>query len=267
MAMREKITKCSNLTCAPDRLDRLGILLAIRLNHLLFKHEPAERLTVTFAQFLTQLAFTHSALSQMMKPDGEAVQAVERIRAIFKSRGGDTRTLPFPEFYNADQSLALLSYGLTRYLKPDFAVETGVGYGITSALVLLALANNDHGHLASIDLPPLSDPYGLCTGLAIPEELKTRWRLQLGSSGRCLPSVVRNARTIGLFISDSANVYTLQRREFEVVYPKLMSGGAALFNNTGSKFQKFLHATEGLDVHTIWQVDKPRSATTLILKN
>ena len=258
--------KIVNLLRSPDRLQRLQILLKIRSNHLLFDHKPSDVDTVSFEEFLAQRKLDDSELFQLIKSGGEGAEAVEGVRATFKSITANKGTLPFPTFYNADQSLALLSYALTRHLKPDLALETGVGYGITSALVLLGMERNNSGALVSIDLPPLSDPYGLFTGLVVPAHLKNRWTLHLGSSRRCLPKIQPYIGRIGLFISDSANVYTLQRYEFEAVYPRLPVGGVALFNNIGSKFQAFLRSVKDIEFHSIWQVDKPASATGLILK-
>lgn len=258
--------KIVNLLRSPDRLQRLQILLKIRYNHLHFDHKPSDVDTVSFEEFLAQLRINDSAFYRIIKDGGEAAEAVRTIRAIFKALTADEDKLPFPAFYNADQSLAILTYGLTRYLKPEFALETGVGYGITSALVLGAMERNSKGKLVSIDLPSLSDPNGSYTGAVVPKRLKDRWTLHLGSSGRFLSKTMSSVERIGLFISDSANVYTLQRYEFESVYPKLRVGGAALFNNIGAKFQGFLESVDGIEFHSIWQVDKPACATGLIFK-
>jgi hypothetical protein len=266
VAKRGGVEKIVNLLFAPDRLERLQILLRIRLNHLLFSHKPSDVETVSFEEFLAQLRLNHPALFELIQTDEEATEAVQEIRSKFKRLIADEDKLPFPTCYNADETLAVLSYGVVRHLKPDFAVETGVGYGITSALVLLAMERNNTGELLSVDLPPLSDPDGSYTGAVIPDHLKDRWTLHLGSSARLLPRVISAGEQIGLFISDSANVYTLQRYEFETMYPKLRVGGIALFNNIGSKFQAFLRSFEGVEFHSIWQVDKPACATGLVFK-
>ncbi len=173
---------------------------------------------------------------------------------------------PFPTYYNADKSLALLCYALTHYLRPEVVLETGVGHGITSALVLFALERNECGKLISIDLSPLADPYGLCTALAVPEYLRKRWTLYLGTSRRRLPKVLKGMGNIELFISDSANVHTLQRYEFETVWPKLSFGGAAIFNNISHKFQRFLKSVDNAQSYSIWQMEKPSCVTGLLLK-
>lgn len=247
-----------------NRFDRVRALFEIRFNQLLLDRKSDRPSTITFEQFLSETGARLSALSELLQSNGEAEAANQWARSRFAEIA--TRPLPFPSFYNADKTLALLSYALVRYLRPQFVLETGVGYGVTSALVLFALERNGSGELVSIDLPSLADPEGLYVGLVVPEHLKSRWTLRLGSSRRCLPAILSGAREVGLFISDSANVYTLQRYEYEAVYPKLAAGGAALFNNIGSKFQSFVNSTGDIRFHSIWQIDKPSCATGLVLK-
>jgi hypothetical protein len=222
---------------------------------------------MTFDQFLAQLHAKDSILFDLLQAGGEASQAVQWIRSNFNSLVSQKLHLPFPVFYNPDTSFALLNYAFTRYLRPELVLETGVGYGITSALVLSALLRNNSGRLVSIDLPPLSDPYGACTGIAVPEHLrKHNWLLHTGSSRRSLPSILANIDRIDLFISDSANIYTLQRYEFNAVYPKLSIGGVVVFNNIGPRFQAFLRSLKGIQYHSILQVEKSPCVTGLILK-
>lgn len=262
----EKVQKLVNLLLGPDRLERINLLLKIRWNKLFFNHKPSDTATVTFEEFVAQLKLNDPPVHELIRPDGESELTVQEVRAKFSGLIAKNGQLPFPEFYNADRSLALISYALARHLKPVFAVETGVGYGMTSALVLLALERNNSGQLVSIDLPSLSDPSGTSTGLVVSEDLKKRWTLHIGGSGRWLPGVVSDRDEIGLFISDSANVYTLQRYEFETVYPKLTAGGAAVFNNVGSTFQGYLRSVDGIKSWSIWQVDKPSCATAVVIK-
>lgn len=43
-------------------------------------------------------------------------------------------------------------WGLTRYFKPNIVVETGTYYGFSAASIALALAQNNRGHIWSIDI-------------------------------------------------------------------------------------------------------------------
>lgn len=265
--MREKMARMLHLLCAPHRLERTLSLAEIQLNHLLFKHDAPRLDVVTFDQFLAHLQRHDALLFDLLQAGGEAAEAVQWIRSKFQSVIQERMNLPFPLFYNPDTSFALLTYALTRYLRPTLVLETGVGYGITSALALAALMRNSLGRLVSIDFPPLADPHGSSIGIAVPEHLrKHRWLLHHGSSRRSLPTILSNVERIDLFISDSANVYTLQRREFHLVYPKLSVGGAAVFNNICSKLQTFLHSFNNIQFHSIVQMEKSPCVTGLILK-
>jgi hypothetical protein len=264
--MGEKLTKLLNLLLASDRLDRLKVLAQIRLDRGRFDHAPDPAATITFDAFLRRLEQRDPALFHLIKPDGEAAGAVREVRSDFERLTANAGVLPFPTYFNADWTLGLLSYGLTRRLRPELAIETGVGYGITSALVLLAMERNGSGRLASIDLPPLSDPTGRWTGRVVPERLRPRWKLLLGSSRRRLRDILDRGEPVGLFVCDSANVYTLQRFEIDTVYPRLAAGGAALVNNVGAKFQAFLRSIDRAECDSLWQVDKPASATAVLLK-
>src|SRR5206468_1634571 len=64
-------------------------------------------------------------------------------------------TGPFPidGLHNGTVTLGRLCYLACRQLHPNRIVETGVAYGVTSAYMLQALAENEEGELSSIDLP------------------------------------------------------------------------------------------------------------------
>ena len=156
--MGEKLRKLLNLLLASDRFDRLRVLLQIRLDHRRFDHAPDPTSTTAFDEFRAQLEHRDPALYQIIKPAGEAEEVLQEVRADFQRLTAGAGPLPFPTYFNADWTFGLLSYGLTRRLQPEFAIETGVGYGITSALVLHAMDRNGSGRLASIDLPPSRIP-------------------------------------------------------------------------------------------------------------
>jgi Methyltransferase domain len=263
--MTEKVLKILRLLSAGNRFDRACALTEIRFNRLIFDREPAHVGIMPYRDFLKHISEQNTTLFKLLKAGGEAEEAVHWARARFGELAA--QPLPFPSFYNADTTLALLSYALVRYLRPRFVLETGVGYGVVSALVLFALERNGFGDLVSIDLPSLADPEGLYVGLVVPEHLKSRWTLCVGSSRHHLPGILSEGRKLDLFVSDSANVYTLQRYEYEMVYPTLIDGGVALFNNIGSKFQRFVNSARGIKSYNVWQLDKPGCATGLVFKN
>jgi predicted O-methyltransferase YrrM len=107
-------------------------------------------------------------------------------------------------------------------------LETGVAYGVSSVFILKALEVNGRGTLHSVDLPPLRSEYKRFWGIAVPEALKDRWRLHRGSSARVLPRLLREIRTIDLFVHDSLHTRGNMRREFDTVWPHLRNGAVLM---------------------------------------
>jgi predicted O-methyltransferase YrrM len=128
----------------------------------------------------------------------------------------------------ADSVMARLCYLACRLIEPETVVETGVAYGVSSAFILRALEMNGHGTLFSVDLPPLRRNYECFWGIAVPEELRGRWRLHRGTSARVLPRLLKERPTIDLFVHDSLHTHRNMRREFDAVWPHLRSGALLL---------------------------------------
>jgi hypothetical protein len=259
------VSKLRNLIASPNFFERILPLFEIRLNQFLFSRKPTTQNIRSFDGFINSVSVVNAELSSYLKPNSEAEKAFQKVQANI-GEINDKNRLPFPIYYNADISLGVLCYALTRSLKPNIVIETGVGYGITSSLILLALEKNNCGKLRSIDLHPLSDVEGRFIGIAIPEHLRHRWRLERGSSRRLLKEVISREKEINVFVHDSANIYTLQKWEFSTVWGKLTPGGAAVFNNISEKFLKYIKSVPDAQVFTHWQVEKPSCVTGLIVK-
>ena len=260
--MVKKIRKLVNLINVSDRNERLRVLFEIRLNKLISGHKPFD--AINFSKFLARIS--EICLPNLLSTIGEAEEAALWVNSNFENIAKKIPNLPFPNHYNADSSLSLICYALTRYFRPTVVLETGVAYGITSAIVLLAMERNNCGKLISVDLPSLSDPSGAYIGLGIPEHLQKNWILHLGSTRQLLSKVVKNKKNIGIFISDSANVYTIQRYEFQAVWESLSSPGVMIFNNISRKFQKYLKSIDNTKCYSVWQIEKPLCVTGILLK-
>lgn len=133
--------------------------------------------------------------------------------------------------FNAHLDLARLCYVLCRIRKPQIVIETGVANGVTSTFILQALEANGTGELHSIDLPPLAVYGGSEVGSLIPQELRHRWRLHLGSSRRLLPPLVKRLGRVDLFIHDSLHSYHNIRRELRIASRGLPSNGIVVVDN------------------------------------
>ena len=128
----------------------------------------------------------------------------------------------------ADSVMACLCYLACRLIEPEIVVETGVAYGVSSAYILAALRETGRGTLHSVDLPPLRRKYETFWGIAVPDELRDRWRLYRGSSASILPLLLEETGTIDLFVHDSLHTRRNMRREFDTVWPCLRDGALLL---------------------------------------
>ena len=153
--------------------------------------------------------------------EAETRQRVEKI-------GADA---PFTIAHNADYSLAKFCYIACRMIKPAIVVETGVGYGVTSAFILKSLEVNGNGTLHSIDLPPigaLNSNSDSQIGILVPEKLKQYWRLYRGTSKNILPQLLQRLQKIDIFLHDSLHTYKTMHWEFQKVKPFLTQRSAAI---------------------------------------
>jgi len=128
-------------------------------------------------------------------------------------------------------------YLLVRWMKPERIIETGVWYGLSSAFLLQGLHDNGCGGLYSIDLPNVSyvnetghvfrDYVGdeSNTGCLVPESLRSRWYLTLGSTQSKLPPLLDSLKEVDLFIRDSEHTYATMMFEFRSVWPHLKKAG------------------------------------------
>lgn len=252
----------------PNSWQRMLGLLEIRLNSLL----PGARggaavAAYSFDEVLRSLRRLDLELWALLQPSGPAESAVADARDRFGRNAARAGQLRIPTAFNPDITLAAACYAFVRRLKPRQIVETGVGYGITTAVMLAALRENDGGRLVSVDLPSLRDPQGEQAGLAVSADLaKDRWSYRTGSIRRDLPTILAEVAPIDLFVSDSANIATLQRFEWRSVQPMLSSTGAALFNNVSRSFVRTLLRTEGTGTCLIHQREKPGCVTALVVR-
>jgi len=144
-----------------------------------------------------------------------------------------------------DWEEAQVLYTLTRLLKPDAVVETGVAGGITSAFILAALRDNARGTLFSVDLPAaglVSDglrywwPPENKPGWLIPDPLRVRWNLILGTAEDKLGPLLAELGEVGIFLHDSLHTFRHQRFEYNTAWPHIMPGGLLLSHDVSAPY-------------------------------
>lgn len=133
-----------------------------------------------------------------------------------------------------------LLYLLVRATRPRVVVETGVHNGMSSAFMLLAMADNGEGRLHSIDLPPdpriLAQgtnplPEGKAPGWLIPSALRARHSLRLGPAEELLPRVLAEERPLSLFLHDSDHAYSHMMFEMGLAWRYLQPGAWMVVDN------------------------------------
>jgi hypothetical protein len=132
---------------------------------------------------------------------------------------------------DGDAGLVRAIWCLVRHLRPRNVVETGVAHGVTSRFILEALERNGHGHLWSIDLPPLERVWRKQVGAAVGEHHSHRWTYIRGSSRRRLPELLSRLGRIDLFIHDSLHSERNVRFEVDRAWPALGPNGAVVVDD------------------------------------
>lgn len=136
-------------------------------------------------------------------------------------------------------------YTVTRAIRPQSAVETGVANGCSSAMILAALERSGCGRLVGID-HATDDRDRL--GQMIPESLRDRFTLRLGDGVAELERLVASGERIDLFVHDSNHAYRHARREYELAWRMLSPGGVLCSHDVlhSNAFDRFVsrHAGE-----------------------
>jgi predicted O-methyltransferase YrrM len=146
---------------------------------------------------------------------------------------------------DGDARLCRLAWCLARHLRPERVLETGVGRGLTTRVLLEGLERNGAGHLWSVDLPPLLERrLAEETGAAVTPELRGRWTLIRGSSRHVLPRLLDELGHVDLFVHDSMHTTRNVTFELECVWPALAAGGVALVDDVerNRAFGRFIDA-------------------------
>ena len=132
---------------------------------------------------------------------------------------------------DGDPAQAKAIWCLVAHLRPATVVETGVAHGLTSRVILESLHRNGNGHLWSVDLPAVDPALHHEIGMAVPEDLRSRWTYVRGTSRRRLPELVRGLQRVDLFIHDSLHTARNTCFELDTVWPALPPGGAAVVDD------------------------------------
>ena len=164
-----------------------------------------------------------------------------------EARGIQAGPQSFGPSNDGDAGLVRAIWCLTRHLRPDKVVETGVAHGVTSRFVLEAMERNGGGHLWSVDLPPLERNWQKHVGVAVGDRFADRWSYIKGSSRRRLPELLSRLGQIDLFIHDSLHSKRNVLFELDRAWPALRPGGAIVVDDIDANwgFQSFTQTCSG----------------------
>lgn len=170
-----------------------------------------------------------------LSPDSEILAEFwdlwDRVIWEMGAKGVQAGPASFKGWNDGDAALVRPIWSLTRCMRPKSIVETGVGHGVTSRLILEALERNGSGRLWSIDRPPVERKWREQTGLAVGEQNRHRWSHVHGSSRRRLPRVLSELGTIDLFVHDSLHSERNVRFEVDRAWAVLRPGGAIVVDD------------------------------------
>ena len=124
-------------------------------------------------------------------------------------------------------------YLLTRLLKPESVVETGVAAGVSSGFILQAMQDNNKGRLYSIEFEPTVAPSGKQAGWLVPENLRPRWELFIGDSKLVLPPLLNRLGRIDCFMHDSLHTYDHMYWELSAAWEHLNPKNLLLAHDVG----------------------------------
>jgi predicted O-methyltransferase YrrM len=148
----------------------------------------------------------------------------------------ESRLRSLPYLGQMDRRKNEVLYALVRISKPKIAVETGVGAGVSSAIILRAMELNGQWSLYSIDpclrsfdgikFPP-NKPIGFIISQALK---KKRWKLIEGYSKECLGPLLKEL-FVDLFFHDSEHSYKNMMFEYKTAWEHLKKGGYLVSDN------------------------------------
>jgi Methyltransferase domain len=163
---------------------------------------------------------------------GRVPGLLTEIATLLTSKSLRTGRHTYGWYSDADMELCTAIWCAVKHARPAVVVETGVAHGISSRVVLEALAENDRGHLWSIDLPhPLNHELHGQTGVAVTDACRARWTYLEGESRRRLPPLVADVGAVGLFIHDSLHTAKNTLFEMEQAASVMPAGGVMLIDD------------------------------------
>jgi Methyltransferase domain len=154
------------------------------------------------------------------------------IGAALEAKGWGFGRDTYGWYADGDSSLCRAVWCVALHTRPEVVIETGVAHGVTSRIVLEALAQNHLGRLWSIDLPfPFDQRLHGETGIVVTDECRPRWSYVEGSSKQRLPPLIAKVGHVEMFIHDSLHTAENTVFEMEQAASAMSAGGVMLVDD------------------------------------
>jgi hypothetical protein len=157
------------------------------------------------------------------------------IGRLLAANGLDSGRFTYGWYSDAEILLCRAVWCTAIHTRPEVVIETGVAHGVTSRIILEALARNDLGQLWSIDLPfPFDHRLHTETGVVVTDECRPRWSYLEGASSQRMPPLVAEVGHVEMFVHDSLHTAKNTRFEMEQAASAMPVGGVMLIDDIGS---------------------------------
>ncbi len=118
-----------------------------------------------------------------------------------------------------------LLYWLIERRQAKKVVETGVGYGWSSLVILLSLAQRKNALLVSSDRPYPERENDAYVGCIVPTGLRPHWRIIRYADREAIPKALRLLRSVDVCHYDSDKSYAAKRWTYARLWEALRPGG------------------------------------------
>lgn len=167
--------------------------------------------------------------------------------------------LPLPELWGVGEQLRMLLYLTIRLRQPERVLETGIGNGASSFVILSALEANAQGRLVSVDI------IERC-GALVTDALGTRWDKRILDGRRpnaALREVLREFGPLDAYLHDADHRYLGQRLEYETVWPCLRTGGVMITDDVDCS-QAFIEFVRRVGIRPLVLLEPQKAAGVLV---
>jgi len=227
--------------------DPIGVVSRARDTYIAQREERRPQCPYESTPDWDRRMHSHLGLAWPCPQAAEFRELWPRVIAEMKEHGIQAGPESFGTWNDGDAGLVRAIWCLTRHLRPEKIVETGVAHGVSSRFILEALQKNGCGHLWSIDVPPLEHYLRKDVGIAVGNRFPDRWTYIKGSSRQRLPSLLSRLGEIDLFIHDSLHSERNVRFELDRAWAALRPGGVIVVDDVDANwgFKSFTDTFSG----------------------